>query len=409
MSPARLPFAFAIAIALPLSSAACTNEVSDPDADLELAAGDVDPGPKADGVPSWDLAPTLHLGEVIFDHAAENGRSVHSLWVAGSDETPVPVEITVQSEDEGNVRVALLGPLVNGSRQVIGASGYAESMRTATVSAQLTRTGQHLVVIGSRFLDREVFYSAVVRCAPDAGEACSPERVDLVSEPKVGALVGEELGADWLLRTQLGLALEGRSFDVELELWASPPAQHWNAELVAVAVAGGNQINSLVPASVVPGDDLLLVLREAGGAVLDTGVRTRFAPAAQLVRLDSILYGDLVAVTISGVTGYTEGVAELALRSVTHKREIDRVSLRAELPGQVGNGFGAFDVTFAPDIVGDDGELNPRLPRNGEVLSVGWIDGNNGYNRLGCFEYCNDLTGEETCTSRPRACAVPGP
>jgi hypothetical protein len=49
------------------------------------------------------------------------------------------------------------------------------------------------------------------------------------------------------------------------------------------------------------------------------------------------------------------------------------------------------------------------LPRNGELLSIGWIDGNGGTNRLGCFEYCNDLTGEETCTSRPRACPITGP
>ena len=405
MSPAGLPLSIALTLALPLAAAACTSVVPSGDPDLELAAADAqDPGPKADASPGWDLAPTMHLGEAIFDRAEQSGRRIHSLWAAGTEEDPVPLEITVESADGGPVRVAVLGPLAGGNRPVLGAAGYASPTTVAAVSVELTATGQHLVVIGSHRLEREVFYTAVARCAPDAGEACAAERVDLLATPKTGALVGEDLGAEWLLRGELGGALAARDFDLELELWASPPAQRWNAEVVAVSVASGSQVNALVPGSVKPGDDLVLVAREAGGAVLDTGVRTRFAPAAHLVRLDSILYGDLVAVTISGVTGYTEGVAELALRSVTRGHEIERVSLRAELPGQVGNGFGAFDATFAPELTGPDGELNPVLPRNGELLSVGWIDGNGGYRRLGCFEYCNDLSGEETCTGGPRTC-----
>ena len=405
MSPAGLSLLLTLALTLPLGAAACTSVVPAGDPELDLAAADAaNPGPKADATPGWDLARTLHVGEAVFDRAERNGRRIHSLWAAGSEEQPVPLDITVESADGGPVRVAVLGPLEGGARPVLAADGYSSAITAAAVSVELTATGEHLVVIGSHRLEREVFYNAVVRCAPDAGEACAAERVDLLATPKAGALVGEDLGAEWLLRGDLGRALAGRDFDLELELWASPPSQSWNAELVAVSVASGSQVNALVPDSVEPGDDLLLVAREAGGAVLDTGVRTRFAPAAHLVRLDSILYGDLVAVTISGVTGYTEGVAELALRSETNAREIERVSLRAELPGQVGNGFGAFDATFAPELTGDDGQLNPVLPRNGELLSVGWIDGNGGYRRLGCFEYCNDLSGEETCTGGPRTC-----
>ena len=98
-------------------------------------------------------------------------------------------------------------------------------------------------------------------------------------------------------------------------------------------------------------------------------------------------------------------MAELSLRSVTHSREIVRVVLHADHPGQAGMGLAAFDATFAPELTkpGTE-ELNPVLPRNGELLSVGWIGGNGGFNRLGCFEYCNDLSGEDACTGGARAC-----
>jgi hypothetical protein len=77
--------------------------------------------------------------------------------------------------------------------------------------------------------------------------------------------------------------------------------------------------------------------------------------------------------------------------------------------GAASLGFGAFDATFAPDIVDENGDLAPNLPRNGELLSVGFLNGNGDYIRLGCFEYCNDLSGEATCTGGPRSCAVASP
>ena len=46
----------------------------------------------------------------------------------------------------------------------------------------------------------------------------------------------------------------------------------------------------------------------------------------------------------------------------------------------------------------------PNLPHNGELMSVGTFNGNGDYTRLGCFQYCNDLSGMETCTGGPRTC-----
>ena len=139
--------------------------------------------------------------------------------------------------------------------------------------------------------------------------------------------------------------------------------------------------------------------------MLDTGVLARFAPEeAVFARLDSILYGDLASLTVSGVTGYFEGTAELELRSQRTGRTIAGVVARAERPGQLGTGLAAFDATFAPWITDDHGEVNPDLPKNGELLSVGRISGNGDYLPFGCFEYCNDLGGDDPCTGGPRAC-----
>jgi hypothetical protein len=372
-----------------------------------IDGGGADGDGKADD-PSWRGTATLHQGDRSWDHADAGGRQVHGLWAAGTPDAPVPLTITVESADETPVRVAVLGPLdAAGKRTTIAAAGYSSRSTVVEVDASLTETGKHLVVVGSYGLESDVTYEVEARCAPTAGDLCTPERVDLLASPKVGALAGgvDADPAD-LVRASLGAVMDARDFDLEVEVWASPPGLPWDRTLVATSVASGNQVNAIVPASVQAGDDLTLVVREAGGEVLDSGVVTRYAPAGQaFARLDAILYGDLVAVTVAGVTGYTEGVAELALRSVTHDRQIERVVLHSDHPGQVGMGFAAFDATFAPELTlpGSE-ELNPVLPRNGELLSVGWIGGNGGFNRLGCFEYCNDLSGEDACTGGPRAC-----
>ncbi len=367
--------------------------------DAESVVGDEDGGDKGDD-PGWGGARTLHVGDGQFDQVAAGDRRVHSLWAAGSAADPIAITVTVEAaEESGTVRVAVLGPLADGQRQVIAADGYTAAKHAIELPARITESGEHLVVIGSFGLASDSAYTAAVRCAPDHG--CDPARVDVLAEPKAGGLVG----ADDLIAARLGDVLAARDFDVEMEVWTSPPGLSWAAELAGVSVASGDQINALVPDAAAAGDDGILVVREAGGAVLDTGVLGRYAPGEGVfARLDAILYGDLVAVTVSGVTGFFEGTAELELRSQETGRTIESVVVRADRPGQVGNGLGAFDATVAPWISDEDGNLNPDLPRNGDLLSVGRISGNGDYLPFGCFEYCNDLSGEDACTGGPRSC-----
>jgi hypothetical protein len=235
------------------------------------------------------------------------------------------------------------------------------------VTARLLASGQHLIVIGTYQLASETGYEVTTRCA---GAACTAGRLDALASPKAGALVGRP--GSRLVAMTVGGALANRGRDVEVEVRASRPMTSWDAHPVAVSVASGTQVNVLLPPSVLPGDDLVLVVRDASGAVHDTGVQVRFAPAGTpFARLDAILYGDLVSVEVAGVTGYFEGVAELALRSETHHRDIQRVTVRADRPGQLGMGLGAFDASFNPDLFLPGGELNPVRPRHGELLSVG--------------------------------------
>ena len=365
------------------------------DRDLELASDDALVDPKADGAAAWAVTPTLHVGARTFDGAHGAGaRRVHPLWLAGTPASPLALDIEVRAAEGYDVRVAVLGPMRNGTRAVLAADGYTGRKTVATAVATTQLTGEHLVVIGAYDLAGDTFYDVVARCT-----GCAPERVDVLAAPKAGALVGG------LLQAELGEVLANRTFDVELELWASPPGQTWNAQHIATSVASGSQVNAVIPASVVAGDDLTLVMREAGGRVLDTGAVVRFAPdAVAFARTDAILYGDLASLQIGGVVGFFEGTAELALRSEQTQQEIARDTVHAELPGAAGIGFGAFDATFAPELVDANGNVNPNLPHDGELLSVGWIDGNGGYRRLGCFEYCNDLAGTATCTGGPRPC-----
>jgi hypothetical protein len=133
--------------------------------------------------------------------------------------------------------------------------------------------------------------------------------------------------------------------------------------------------------------------------VLDTGVTTRFLPVpTNFVRLDAILYGDIASLQIAGSVGFFEGQADLRLRSVTRNRELAAYTARADRPGMVGNGFGAFDATFMPDL--------SVAATDGEILSVGFITGNGDHRRLGCFEYCNNLSGLSSCTGGSRPCPM---
>lgn len=375
--------------------------VTDAPSDLELAEDDAAIPALVDGkADGWSVSETFHVGEGRFDTAAVGGRRVFPMWIAGTPSSPVTIDLRATATAGHDVRITVLGPLVNGKRVVLGADGYATRDSDVGLRVKIRTSGEHLIVVGSYELASETFFDVSAHCAAN----CDEQKLDVLATPKVGALVGTN--GDRLVSATLGSALANRTFDVEMELWASPPAQPWSARKLGTSVASGNQVNAIVPADVAAGDDLRIVVREAGGRVLDSGVTTRFFPqATAFARLDSILYGDLVSLEISGVAPFYEGQATLALRSVARDVEIAQHTIVADLPGMVGNGYGAFDATFAPELEDAHGMLNPNLPRNGEVLSVGFIGGGDGeYRPLGCFEYCNDLSGMETCTGGPRTC-----
>lgn len=359
--------------------------------ELDLADADVVaniPGGGAADSPSWDVADTLHANERLVDFANANQRKVHSLWIAGSNNNRVPLTISARASDGNSVRLAVLGPIVNGARAVLGADGYSTAKRSASVSIDVATRGEHVIVVGSHDLSTETFYEMTAQC-----DDCA-SRVDVLATPKSFSLVGDSHGVVQML---LGDVMLGYNADVEVELWASPPMQGWAATKIGSSIASGTQVNAIVPASVTAGDDLRLVVREPGGRILDSGITTRYAPTpSAFARLDHIMYGDIASLQIAGVVGFFEGVADMRLYSETHHREIAADTKRLDFPGQVGNGFNAFDATFAPDL--------SVAATDGEMLSVGFLDGNGDYRRLGCFEYCNNLSGLSACTGGPRTC-----
>lgn len=358
--------------------------------ELELAQGDsvLVASDGAADAPSWETAETLHANAPIHAYADAQARHVHSLWIAGSESAPQQMTITATAGEGYDVRIAVLGPIVNGARPVLAADGYGSAERTPAVTFDATQSGEHLVVVGSHGLARDTYYELAASC-----DSCE-SRVDVLATPKDFGLVGDAHG---LVQMQLGDVVQGLGVDIEVELWTSPPMQSWNAEHVATSVASGSQVNVIVPSSVNAGDDLRLVVREAGGRILDSGVVTRYSPsAASMVRLDAILYGDIASLQIGGIVGFYEGIADLRLRSEARGIELARDTQHVSHPGQVGNGLNAFDATFLPEL--------PTAATDGELLSIGFINGNGDYRRLGCFEYCNNLSGLSSCTGGPRGC-----
>lgn len=373
---------------LPL--AACVaNEAPVEDVDLATVDTATDTA-KADAA-AWEDAPTLHDGMRVIDRAAAHSRRVHSLWIAGSNNNRTAITIRALATGDDDVRVAVLGPLADGMRPVLAADGYTSTKHRIELSLLVSQPGEHLVVVGSHDLAADTTYELTASCD---GEGCGPSRIDALATPKDGALAGD---SQRLVSAMLGDMLVDRDFDVQLELWASPPMQPWNAEKVATSTASGTQVNIIVPASVREGDDLRLAVTGADGRVLDTGVTTRFAPSGTaFARTDAIIYSDIASLQIAGVVGYFEGVADMVLRSETRQLDLAEASIHADRPGQAGNGLGAFDATFAPTL--------DVAARDGELLSVGYLDGNGDYRRLGCFEYCNNLSGLSSCTGGPRNC-----
>ncbi len=225
-------------------------------------------------------------------------------------------------------------------------------------------------MIGAFDLARETEFSVGAYC-----DACEAGETDVLAAPKDGALVGT---GDRTVHATLGDVLADRDFDVEVEVWASPPGSPTTAQRVATAVASGGQVNAVIPTSVRAGDDLMLVVRDpATGAVLDAGITTRFAPRlAPLVRTDALRYGADQTIAASGIVGFYEGAADLVLRDETTGTVVTAATVTVSRPGQLGNGWNAFDTAFSVSE-----------PHAGALMSIGTLDGNGRYRRVGCFVY----------------------
>lgn len=369
-----------------LGFAACIDAADDTDlADSDAFATSAEGA--ADGA-AWQVADTLHAQAHLYDLAGANVRRVHSIWVDGSTAHPVSLTFSARANEGQDVRISVLGPITNGSRKVLGADGYSSAKRSVSVTLPIKTKGEHLVVVGSYNLAHDTFYRLSTTCT-----GCE-SKVDILATPKDFALAGDSHG---LVSMQLGTVMTGFGADVAVEVWASPPMQEWAATKVATSYASGSQVNVIVPASVKAGDDLKLVVRQGTGRVLDSGIRVRYMPSRlALLRLDAILYGDLASLDIAGVVGFFEGQADMRLRSETRNKELARTVKRLEAPGQVGNGLNAVDMHFNPALT--------NAAKDGERLSVGFINGAGTFTRMGCFEYCNNLSGMSSCTGGPRAC-----
>lgn len=360
----RLAFGV-LALTLPAclsSSGSTTTEPTDP----ELVLAGIDTAAPAG---AWDVAPTLHVNARSGGVAAANGRRVFPIWLAGSESAPLPLDVVALANDGDDVRVAVLGPLSGGSRAVIAAAGYAQPRGNIEMSLEVTSSGEHLIVVGAFDLARASAFSIA------AYSTAEPELTDVLADPKDGALVGN----GGIVRATLGTALADRTFDVELELWASPPADPAQLRRVAISQASGNQINILVPAGVAAGDDLQLRVRDGSGKVLDSGVAARYAPSTgALVRTDALVYGTGGRLGASGIVGMFEGRAHLALLSESRQIPIAETTVVNERPGQAGNGWAAFDVLFEPAY---------GMAADGEPVSIAVLRGDGEYQRLACFAY----------------------
>ncbi len=374
-------------LALLLGLVSCVESAND----IDLADEDVileATGGAADGA-SWEPAETLHGNAKLYDHAGANARRVHAMWIAGTAASPVPMTVTARAAEGYDVRISVLGPIANGTRPTLGADGYSAAKRTAKVVFNATKKGEYLVVVGSYKLARDTSYTIASSCTSCAAS------VDALRTPKEFALVGD---ANRVVQIQLGAALANHAKPLQVEAWANAPMLPWTATKVATGAVAGNAVSITLPTTVKAGDDLSLVVREKDGRVLDTGVLARNIRGTQtsFARTDAVLFDDLVGMQVAGVVGFFEGQVTMRLRSETKKRDMNDVIVKATRPGQVGNGLNAFDAHFVPDFsVG---------ARDGEILSVGFINGNGAYSRLGCFEYCNDLAGTGSCTGGTRTC-----
>jgi hypothetical protein len=393
------PRAGFLASLLLVSLASCAAEMGD------AVEGDLD---EIEAVAPWTVRTDgLHLGEHRFGSVDVGARDAWPVWVSGSTTRPVLLRFRVSGFDGAPVRIAVLGPVVNGARATLASAGYNAPVATASVNVSVATTGQLLVVVGSYQLASFAGYDLSLACKTGAtSDQCSGWRVDTLSLPKLGALSGSILagGAQRVTaRLNGGLAALGT---YQVELWRSPPAFHWLATRLAVASSVGSDVTFNLPAgTIAEGDDLFVRVR-AGTRLpyADRGVWSRFAPNQRaFARLDVIDYHDLGDVAIEGVGAYFEGRDLLVLSRTADGVEVDRQSALAGLPGQASNGLASFSIIIGEPF-DDDGNPRPVLPHDGDILALDRVDLNETSHRLGCFEYCNDLAGTGTCTARAVAC-----
>ena len=392
---------FLLLLLLPLAS--CATEITGGEED-----GDLD---DIEALAPWTVRTDgLHLGEHRFGSVDVGARDAWPVWASGSSARPVLLRFRVSGLDGAAVRIAVLGPVVNGARATLASAGYSAPVTTATVNVSVATTGQLLVVVGSYQLASWASYDLSLACKTGAtSDQCSGWRVDTLSLPKLGGLSGSILtgGAQRVTaRLNGGLAALGT---YQVELWRSPPAFHWLATRLAVASSVGSDVTFNLPASTIAeGDDLLVRVR-AGTRLpyADRGVWSRFAPNQRaFARLDAIDYHDLGDVAIEGVGVFFEARDLLVLSRTADGVEVDRQSAVASLPGQASNGLASFSIVIG-EPYDDAGNPRPVVPRDGDILALDRVDPSEVSHRLGCFEYCNDLAGTGSCTPRTVACPSP--
>jgi hypothetical protein len=203
-------------------------------------------------------------------------------------------------------------------------------------------------------------FALVTHCS---GGACA--NLDALVTPRAGALA-----TDRMIEVRVNPAL----INAQVELWARGQrmGQAWTTQGVA---------RIPVPAAerVADGDDLLIVVPG-----VDDGVPMRLwtqqGPGVRLDRLALENVGNRLHA--SGVAGYFEGQAIVALRHESDLAIIAQENLTTDLPGQEGTGLAAFDATLVIPVA--------QLPRAHELMSLGSIEtasGNPTYIRWGCFEW----------------------
>jgi hypothetical protein len=114
------------------------------------------------------------------------------------------------------------------------------------------------------------------------------------------------------------------------------------------------------------------------------------------------------AIDVNGVALFTDGNAFLTLRSESKNKNLVDLSVERTLPGQSGLDLALFDARFeVPATLASSDKPNPDLPANGEILSVGFMNEEPRFVRLGCFEFCNDESDTPICSGpRPVDCPM---